>query len=94
MSKLCIDVPDRTVNGVGLEGGLAKASELTGCSVLKEFLYPKCRGNKNFFVNRKRQNLERAHGKREEHSGGRVEGSLGKMGVMPAPTPRGARKVQ
>ena len=31
-------VPGRTVNGVGLTGGLAKASELTGCSVLKEFL--------------------------------------------------------
>lgn len=28
----------RTVNGVGPPGGLAKASELTGCSVLKEFL--------------------------------------------------------
>lgn len=53
-------IPDRTVNGVGLAGGLAKASELTGCSVLKEFLYPKCQSNKNFFVHRKRQNLERA----------------------------------
>lgn len=31
-------VPGRTINGMGVAGGLAKASELTGCSMFKEFL--------------------------------------------------------
>lgn len=31
-------VPGRTINGMGVAGGLAKASELTRCSMFKDFL--------------------------------------------------------